>query len=123
MNKLDRFILFIFGPFIYGAGFIKGFLGVYREHFFPKPKINFKPFYIETNQIFKPVETEEDFKHICQLFKSCYPHVDIFDLKISKYDYDPSVDGLKEKVALYSFGLRSEHIHAFDFTLRDYFNS
>lgn len=103
--------------------FVETALAQLKEKLEIKPKINFKPFYIETNQIFKPVETEEDFKHICVLFKSCYPHVNIFDLKISKYDYDPSVDGLKEKVGLYSFGLRSEHIHAFDFTLRDYFNS
>lgn len=95
----------------------------FEKMFQTHQQTKFKPFWIETNIIFRQVSTETEFKIVKKLFKEKYPHLDIYDLKISFFDYDPSVDGLKDKVGLYSFGLRSEHIHDFDYTLRDYFNS
>lgn len=122
MNKLNKILIFILAPFVYGVDYIKGSLTVYYNHFFTKKEIIFKPFWIETNQIFEPVETQEEFKEICKRFKKAYPHVDIFDLKISKHDYNATSMAPISNTSLCSFGLRSEHIHDFDYTLRNWFN-
>lgn len=126
MNFLRNLIILILVPFIYGYGYVTENLKIRRE--FKRIKQlaenNFKPFWIETNQIFHEVLTKEQFLDVCLKFKKAYPDLSILDLKISKFDYsiqnEKPVDSSEK---LISFGLRGEHIHDIDYTLEDYFLS
>lgn len=85
---------------------------------------NFKPFWIETNQIFREVLTYEDFLKVSLMFIEKYPDLDILKLKISKYNFDKKTkQPYNDKENLKSFGLRGEHIHDIEYTLEDYFKS
>lgn len=145
MNNIERILFFILAPFLYICGYVYGYIteGIKIKSDFKRIKQitedNFKPFWIETNQIFEPIETLADFKEVRKRFKKTHLGVEILDLKISKYDFDAtlmapiqkscscSFDPESERIHDFnctlkfcSFGLRSAHFHDFDYTLRDW---
>lgn len=127
MGYLLKTIIFIIVPFICCYGYVTEKLKVRNEFKRTKQLVenNFKPFWLETNKIFREVTTKEDFLRVSLKFKELYPHenISILKLKISKLDFNIHSGRPKEKEGLISFGLRNEHIHNHEYTLEDYFKS
>lgn len=127
MELLLRLVIFIIAPFIYGYSYIQAKYKIHSE--FKKEeklvKKNFKPFWIETNQIFHEVKTPEDFLVLSLKYKKIvdYYSIPLLSLKISKYDFNIHTQKPNDKVGLISFGLRGEHCHDIDYTLEDYLKS
>lgn len=82
--------------------------------------MSFKPFWIETNQVFGLVDSEEQYLKIIKRFKKAYPNKDILDLKIHQSNYDNENNKPKEINGVYSFGFRLAGV---DYKLSDYFAS
>jgi hypothetical protein len=125
METIVKSIIFIISPFIYGIAFIISSADVTFNFWKLKrfSKKHFKPFWLETNEIFQAVKTREEFLEVYLKFKKAYPDFNFLDLKINKFDYSLHNQTHSNKDGLISFGLRSEHIHDIDYTLEDYFLS
>ena len=84
--------------------------------------MNFKPFWLETNQLFQAVMTETEFEEVKEKFNISSPGKDILSLNISRYHLNSETKQLNEdKQNLLSFGSCREHIHLDLYTLGDYF--
>lgn len=130
MELLLKILVIIITPFAYAYSYLKEYFNSGHNLTSKElSEVNFKPFWIETNQIFQEVLTKEEFLRINLKFEEAYvlknksSFGSILDLKISKYDFDLNTMSPRNKDGLISFGLRSEHIHDINYTLRDYFNS